>query len=146
MVFGLGIVLFRRRTQPAEGLVVVLPNELAIEVGQPQLLLRVDKPLVGGRLKPSRSPLDILLYISFFPHLVAGPIVRAHEFLPQLASPRRAEDFGFGLVPVFEVMAFDGSLPMVELGGAAADSFSHLRRVVPGAPRHIRIASRIQDC
>ncbi|MDE3177285.1 MAG: MBOAT family protein [Pseudomonadota bacterium] len=49
-----------------------------------------------GRLKASRSPLDILLYISFFPHLVAGPIVRAHEFLPQLASPRRPEDFGFG--------------------------------------------------
>jgi D-alanyl-lipoteichoic acid acyltransferase DltB (MBOAT superfamily) len=49
-----------------------------------------------GRLKASRSPLDILLYISFFPHLVAGPIVRAHEFLPQLASPRRVEDFGFG--------------------------------------------------
>ena len=49
-----------------------------------------------GRLKASRSPVDILLYISFFPHLVAGPIVRAHEFLPQLASPRRAEDFGFG--------------------------------------------------
>jgi alginate O-acetyltransferase complex protein AlgI len=49
-----------------------------------------------GRLEASRSPLDILLYISFFPHLVAGPIVRAHEFLPQLASARRAEDFGFG--------------------------------------------------
>jgi D-alanyl-lipoteichoic acid acyltransferase DltB (MBOAT superfamily) len=49
-----------------------------------------------GRIKASRSPLDILLYISFFPHLVAGPIVRAHEFLPQLASPRRAEDFPFG--------------------------------------------------
>jgi D-alanyl-lipoteichoic acid acyltransferase DltB (MBOAT superfamily) len=49
-----------------------------------------------GRLAPSRSPIDILLYISFFPHLVAGPIVRAHEFLPQLASPRRAEDFSFG--------------------------------------------------
>ncbi len=49
-----------------------------------------------GRLVPSRSPVDILLYISFFPHLVAGPIVRAHEFLPQLASPRRAGDFSFG--------------------------------------------------
>ena len=49
-----------------------------------------------GRLKPSRSPIDILLYVSFFPHLVAGPIVRAHEFLPQLASPRRAGDFSFG--------------------------------------------------
>ncbi len=49
-----------------------------------------------GRIAPSRSPIDILLYISFFPHLVAGPIVRAHEFLPQLASPRRADDFSFG--------------------------------------------------
>jgi D-alanyl-lipoteichoic acid acyltransferase DltB (MBOAT superfamily) len=49
-----------------------------------------------GRLAPSRSPVDILLYISFFPHLVAGPIVRAHEFLPQLASPRDAADFPFG--------------------------------------------------
>jgi alginate O-acetyltransferase complex protein AlgI len=46
-----------------------------------------------GRLAASRSPVDILLYISFFPHLVAGPIVRAHEFLPQLASPRNAGDF-----------------------------------------------------
>ena len=49
-----------------------------------------------GRLAPSRSPVDILLYISFFPHLVAGPIVRAHEFLPQLASPRNPADFPLG--------------------------------------------------
>ena len=28
------------------------------------------------------------LYLSFFPHLVAGPIVRAKEFLPQLLKPR----------------------------------------------------------
>src|SRR5271163_5164442 len=46
-----------------------------------------------GRLAASRSPVDILLYISFFPHLVAGPIVRAHEFLPQLASPQNPGDF-----------------------------------------------------
>ena len=31
-----------------------------------------------------RNPLDVLLYISFFPQLVAGPIVRAEDFLPQL--------------------------------------------------------------
>jgi D-alanyl-lipoteichoic acid acyltransferase DltB (MBOAT superfamily) len=49
-----------------------------------------------GRLPASRSPIDILLYISFFPHLVAGPIVRAHEFLPQLASPRNPAEFSFG--------------------------------------------------
>jgi alginate O-acetyltransferase complex protein AlgI len=32
--------------------------------------------------------LDFAVYLSFFPHLVAGPIVRAREFLPQLAQPR----------------------------------------------------------
>jgi alginate O-acetyltransferase complex protein AlgI len=34
-------------------------------------------------LKPTKSLVDILLYISFFPHLVAGPIVRARDFLSQ---------------------------------------------------------------
>ncbi len=33
----------------------------------------------------AQSPLDVFLYISFFPQLVAGPIVRAADFLPQLA-------------------------------------------------------------
>jgi alginate O-acetyltransferase complex protein AlgI len=32
--------------------------------------------------------LDAAIYLSFFPHLVAGPIVRASEFLPQLKQPR----------------------------------------------------------
>jgi alginate O-acetyltransferase complex protein AlgI len=36
-----------------------------------------------------RSPLDMALYMSFFPQLVAGPIVRASYFLPQLAEPSR---------------------------------------------------------
>ena len=40
-----------------------------------------------GVLKPSRSLMDLMLYIAFFPHLVAGPIVRAHDFLAQLAKP-----------------------------------------------------------
>jgi alginate O-acetyltransferase complex protein AlgI len=39
-------------------------------------------------LPPTRSLVDILLYISFFPHLVAGPIVRASKFLAQTATPR----------------------------------------------------------
>jgi alginate O-acetyltransferase complex protein AlgI len=49
-----------------------------------------------GRVSASRSPLDIVLYLSFFPHLVAGPIVRAHEFLPQLQRSGRAGDFSLG--------------------------------------------------
>src|SRR3954453_15585097 len=40
-----------------------------------------------GLIEPA-STLDVAIYLSFFPHLVAGPIVRAREFLPQLQSPR----------------------------------------------------------
>ena len=35
----------------------------------------------------SRSVLNVLLYISFFPQLVAGPIVRAQIFMPQIEKP-----------------------------------------------------------
>ena len=37
-----------------------------------------------GELEADDSVLDVFLYISFFPQLVAGPIVRAAHFLPQL--------------------------------------------------------------
>ena len=40
-----------------------------------------------GDVAVCRSPLDMALYMSFFPQLVAGPIVRAAYFLPQLARP-----------------------------------------------------------
>ena len=40
-----------------------------------------------GDAEPA-SLIDAAVYLSFFPHLVAGPIVRASEFLPQLKLPR----------------------------------------------------------
>jgi alginate O-acetyltransferase complex protein AlgI len=36
----------------------------------------------------ARNPLDFLLYVAFFPHLVAGPIVRASYLLPQCQAIR----------------------------------------------------------
>jgi D-alanyl-lipoteichoic acid acyltransferase DltB (MBOAT superfamily) len=36
------------------------------------------------RLEPVDNPLSFLVFVAFFPQLVAGPIVRAAEFLPQL--------------------------------------------------------------
>ncbi len=36
-----------------------------------------------GKCPPARSLLDVVLLMSFFPHLVAGPIVRASDLLPQ---------------------------------------------------------------
>ncbi len=42
-----------------------------------------------GVLQPTRSLRDFVLAVSFFPQLVAGPIVRAGDFLPQLVHPPR---------------------------------------------------------
>jgi len=41
------------------------------------------------RLEPTRDLLDFALFVSFFPQLVAGPIERARNLLPQMAKPRR---------------------------------------------------------
>ena len=38
-------------------------------------------------IPPSRNFTDYAFYMTFFPHLVAGPIVRAKDFLPQIVSP-----------------------------------------------------------
>ena len=42
-----------------------------------------------GHVKPVKNILDFGFYVSFFPQLVAGPIVRASEFIPQLYKPFR---------------------------------------------------------
>jgi alginate O-acetyltransferase complex protein AlgI len=75
----------------------------AIHLGLPVPLLTIALPVgvsfftfqaisytvdVYRRLIPPATTLDVAIYLSFFSHLVAGPIVRAREFLPQLASPR----------------------------------------------------------
>jgi len=38
-----------------------------------------------GHIKPHRSYLEYLGFVAFFPHLVAGPIIRPRDLLPQLA-------------------------------------------------------------
>lgn len=38
-------------------------------------------------LKPLDNLLDYVFYVSFFPQLVAGPIVRARDFIPQIRQP-----------------------------------------------------------
>lgn len=40
-------------------------------------------------VKPTRNVRDFLLFVSFFPHLVAGPIMRATSLLPQIIKPRK---------------------------------------------------------
>jgi alginate O-acetyltransferase complex protein AlgI len=42
-----------------------------------------------GRVQAERNLANLLLFILFFPHLIAGPIVRARDFLPQIHRRKR---------------------------------------------------------
>jgi alginate O-acetyltransferase complex protein AlgI len=82
-----------------------------VGLGMPPLLIQIALPVgvsfftfqaisyvvdVKRGLVSPGSWLDVAVYLSFFPHLVAGPIVRAREFLPQLAAPRDPERVAVG--------------------------------------------------
>ncbi len=45
-----------------------------------------------GTLKPLKSFLDYAFFVTFFPQLVAGPIVRAADFIPQIFKPLKVTD------------------------------------------------------
>jgi alginate O-acetyltransferase complex protein AlgI len=58
-----------------------------------------------GRLEPSRRFVDYGLFISLFPHLIAGPIQRPEHLLPQVQQPRH-----------FDGERFFGGLMLILLG------------------------------
>ena len=62
------------------------------------------------RMAPAESFIDFSLWVSFFPKLIAGPITRASEFLPQCRTLRRvsSQQLSWGLaliiIGLFEKM------------------------------------------
>ena len=82
-----------------------------------------------GNSRPWSSFLDFALYVTFFPQLVAGPIVRAVDFLPQCLTPRRAsaDELGWGFMLLLlglleKTVIADGLLaPVVETAFQQAD-------------------------
>ncbi len=71
---------------PARTLDIVLPVGISFYTFQ-TLSYTID--IYRGNLRPVTSLRDFALFVGFFPQLVAGPIVRAVDFLPQLSVPRR---------------------------------------------------------
>ena len=57
-----------------------------------------------GQFPVERNLSRMAAYVLFFPHLIAGPILRPHELIPQLKSPRRAVGKRFTLgIAIFSV-------------------------------------------
>ncbi len=88
-----------------------------------------------GRGKPWHSFLDYALYVTFFPQLVAGPIVRASSFLAQCQTPKSlsGQNLGWGLslltLGLFEKSVIADALlaPIVEIlysGSGTPDFFA----------------------
>lgn len=81
------------------------------------------------RSEPVKSLLDFSLFVTFFPHLVAGPIVRPEQLVPQFETPRKANQtqllqglFLLSLGLFMKVVLADGMLasPADTVFGAAA--------------------------
>jgi alginate O-acetyltransferase complex protein AlgI len=81
------------------GLGMPLPLlELALPIGLSFWIFQAISYVVDVRrgLLPPAKTIDVMVYLAFFPHVVAGPIVRAREFIPQLSVPRNPRDVAVG--------------------------------------------------
>ena len=73
---------------------IVLPVGISFYIFQ---VISYTADVYRGRIQPVKNILDFGFYVSFFPQLVAGPIVRAEEFIPQLYKPYRLSRRVFGI-------------------------------------------------
>jgi D-alanyl-lipoteichoic acid acyltransferase DltB (MBOAT superfamily) len=71
---------------------VLLPPGISFYTFQ-ELAYIVD--VYSGKLRPAKSLVDYALFISLFPHLIAGPIQRPAHLLPQVSNPRRLDTSRF---------------------------------------------------
>jgi alginate O-acetyltransferase complex protein AlgI len=85
------------------------------------------------RIQPAKTFLDFALYVTFFPQLVAGPIVRSDELVPQFYEPKRATQYQFMLgallltIGLFQKTIFADSL----LSGVADSVFGSTELLHP---------------
>ena len=63
---------------------IILPVGISFYIFQ---VISYAVDIYRGKIEPVKNILDFGFYVSFFPQLVAGPIVRASEFVPQLYRP-----------------------------------------------------------
>ncbi len=76
-----------------------------------------------GQLTPSKSIWEFALFVSFFPQLVAGPIVRAKDFLPQLRE--KIDSFEKGGTKIKQIIIHNSNLKL----GITIMSFGFLKKM-----------------
>ncbi len=62
--------------------------------------------LYRDRIRPVNSIFDYGFFVCFFPHLVAGPIVKAHDFVDQIYQPYKLSKYEFGMALFWIINGF----------------------------------------
>ncbi|MBO5817827.1 MAG: MBOAT family protein [Paludibacteraceae bacterium] len=96
---------------------IILPVGISFYIFQ---VISYTVDVYRGDVKPVKNILDFGFYVSFFPQLVAGPIVRANEFIPQLYRPFQLSRRLFGLA-VFWIL--NGLIKKIVLSDYLAVNF-----------------------
>lgn len=143
MIFNLGILaLFKYADffsatvaemtgmQPWPALDLILPLGISFYTFQ-TMSYTID--VYRGKIKAFKDPVDVALYVSFFPQLVAGPIVRADVLIPQIHKARALDPLllraGIALVVwglCKKVLLADSMAPIVNEAYAAPELMSGL--------------------
>ncbi len=96
---------------------IILPVGISFYIFQ---VISYTADVYAKRIQPVRNVLDFGFYVSFFPQLVAGPIVRASEFIPQLYKPFFLSRRQFGIA-VFWIL--NGLIKKIVLSDYLAVNF-----------------------
>lgn len=96
---------------------IVLPVGISFYIFQ---VISYTADVYNRRIKPVTNILDFGFYVSFFPQLVAGPIVRASEFIPQLYKKFHLSRRQFGIA-VFWIL--NGLIKKIVLSDYLATNF-----------------------
>lgn len=104
IVFNLGILIYFKYTNFFIGLSndfldadfhplnIILPIGISFFTFE-NLSYTID--VYRGEFKPAKKFSEYLLFLSFFPKLMMGPIVRAHDFVPQINEPYQINERDF---------------------------------------------------
>ncbi|ESA37596.1 membrane bound o-acyl transferase mboat family protein [Leptolyngbya sp. Heron Island J] len=86
-----------------------------------------------GKLTPQKNFLNLACFVAFFPQLLAGPIVRASDFLPQLTAIQKFRNVNVKACLVLFIVGFfkkacisDNLAPFVDNYFSAVDSYTAL--------------------
>ena len=109
-------------------------------------------PVSGLRVGPDAHPapaLDFAVYTAFFPYLLAGPIARAREFLPQLTSPRNPHT-GVPLardpaVAFLQIQNPSGEVVGAYVANSTGDSLTYLTDLLASTTPRTAFAGPWQD-